>query len=191
MDKQLGIRTTGRDDSNANDYNYPYEPTDYRVLQRLAQQGYINKKSHLVDYGCGKGRVSFYLSWQTGCKSIGVELDQRLYESACKNLRTYVKPYNVSFINENAVSYNVTSESDRFYFFNPFSVEVLSSVINQIKNSYYESEREIYMFFYYPSDEYVAKLMTDDIISFEDEIDCSDLFGNNDKRERILVFKLC
>ena len=36
MDEQLHIKTTGRDDSRANTFNYPYEPTDYKVLERLA-----------------------------------------------------------------------------------------------------------------------------------------------------------
>ena len=35
-DKLLNIRTTGRDDSRADQYRYPYEPTPYSVLERLA-----------------------------------------------------------------------------------------------------------------------------------------------------------
>ena len=58
----LRIRTTGFDSSNSDMHHYPYEPTDYRVLERLAESGYINKRNVLVDYGCGKGRVDYYLS---------------------------------------------------------------------------------------------------------------------------------
>ena len=64
-DKLLGIKTMGRDDSHADQYRYPYEPTPYPVLERLANSGYIGKKHVLLDYGCGKGRVEFFLSWQT------------------------------------------------------------------------------------------------------------------------------
>lgn len=85
LEKLLGIKTTGRDDTRADSYNYPYEPTDYCVLKRLAESGYIGKKNHLIDYGCGKGRVSFYLSYEIGCHSIGVEYDERLFNRACKN----------------------------------------------------------------------------------------------------------
>ena len=35
-DRLLRIRTTGRDDSRADQYRYPYEPTPYCVLERLA-----------------------------------------------------------------------------------------------------------------------------------------------------------
>ena len=31
-DKLLQIKTTGRDDSNSDEYRYPYEPTPYSVL---------------------------------------------------------------------------------------------------------------------------------------------------------------
>ena len=80
-DKLLKIKTTGRDDSHADRYRYPYEPTPYPVLERLANSGYIGKKHTLLDYGTGKGRVCFYLSFQTGCRSIGIECDERIYDS--------------------------------------------------------------------------------------------------------------
>ena len=57
-DKLLGIKTTGRDDSISDLTRYPYEPTDYRVLEMLAGTGYIDKSNTLLDYGCGKGRVN-------------------------------------------------------------------------------------------------------------------------------------
>lgn len=58
-DKMLKIKTTGRDDSHADAYCYPYEPTPYCVLERLANSGLIQKKQKLLDYGTGKGRVCF------------------------------------------------------------------------------------------------------------------------------------
>ena len=59
-DNLLHIRTTGRDDSHSDQYRYPYEPTPYSVLERLANSGYIGKKNTVIDYGCGKGRVDFF-----------------------------------------------------------------------------------------------------------------------------------
>ena len=38
-DRLLKIKTMGRDDSNADQYRYPYEPTPYAVLERLANSG--------------------------------------------------------------------------------------------------------------------------------------------------------
>ena len=69
-DKLLKIKTTGRDDSRSDQYRYPYEPTQYLVLERLANSGLISKKNTVLDYGTGKGRVCFYLSYQTRCRSV-------------------------------------------------------------------------------------------------------------------------
>ena len=69
----LHIKTAGRDDSHSDGEHHPYEPTDYSVLERLANSGYIGKKDTLIDYGSGKGRVSFFLAYQMRCQAIGVE----------------------------------------------------------------------------------------------------------------------
>ena len=188
-DKLLKIKTSGRDDTRADQYRYPYEPTPYSVLERLANSGYIGKKNVLVDYGCGKGRVDFFLSYQTRCTSIGVEYDERIYEGALENRKTAVSAVRTEFMMENAEHYRVPKDADRFYFFNPFSVEILRSVMERIKESYYEAPREMLLFFYYPSDEYVSYLMTVDELSFLDEIDCGDLFEEKSPREKILVFE--
>ena len=56
--------------------------------------------------------------------------------------------------------------------------------------SYYENPRELLLFFYYPSDEYISYLMTVDELIFSDEIYCKDLFPGENKRERIVVFEV-
>ena len=189
-DKLLRIRTSGRDDSRSDQYRYPYEPTPYSVLERLAFSGYIGKKNTLVDYGCGKGRVDFFLSYQTRCRSIGIEYDERILETALENQKSAVSAGRVKLVLQNAETYVVPETADRFYFFNPFSVEILRSVLERIKESYYEHPREMLLFFYYPSDEYVSHLMTMDELTFLDEINCRDLFDGENCRERILVFQI-
>lgn len=189
-DKLLKIKTSGRDDSNADQYHYPYEPTPYCVLERLANAGYIRKKNTLIDYGCGKGRVDFFLSYQVRCQSIGIEYDERIYDSAMSNHESAVSSRRSHFLYANAEQYIVPEHADRFYFFNPFSVEILKSVLARIMDSYYESPREILLFFYYPSDEYMGFLMTQDNLMFLDEIDCRDLFPGEDSRERIVIFEI-
>ena len=188
-DKLLHVKTTGRDDSRADQYHYPYEPTPYAVLERLANSGYITKKNTLVDYGCGKGRVDFFLSYQTRCRSIGIEYDDRIHVGTVENKKTAVSGNRTEFVLGSAEDYDVPEEADRFYFFNPFSVTLLRKVMNKLEESYYKNPREILLFFYYPSDEYVAYLMTKDSVTFFDEIDCRDLFEGDNKREKILVFE--
>ena len=164
-DDRLKIKTTGRDDTNADQYRHPYEPTPYCVLERLADSGLIGREDVVLDYGCGKGRVGFFLSHQTKTKVI-------------------------EFVLTRAEEYQVPQEVNRCYFFNPFSMEILHKVMARILDSYYEAPREIYLFFYYPSDEYISYLMTVEELEFYDEIICDDLFAGGDPRERIIIFSL-
>jgi len=189
-DKHLQIQTTGRDDSAADAYRYPYEPTPYCVLERLAASGLIGETDVVLDYGCGKGRVDFFLAYETKANAVGIECDTKIYRSTTDNWHHAVSGAKTEFVMMRAETYEVPTKVNRCYFFNPFSVEILYKVMARILESYYEKPREILLFFYYPSDAYVSCLMTVDELEFYDEIDCGDLFEGNDLRERILIFSL-
>ena len=189
-DKLLQIKTTGRDEAGADQYHHPYEPTPYSVLERLVNNDLIDESDVVLDYGCGKGRVDFFLSYRKKAKTIGIEYDERIYQGALENLRNVISRVKPQFVPANAESFEVPPDVNRCYFFNPFSVEILHKVMARIMESYYENPREIFLFFYYPSDEYIAYLMTVDELEFYDEIECDDLFPGYDERERVLIFLL-
>ena len=188
-DKLLQIQTTGRDETNADEYHHPYEPTPYCVLERLADSGFFGKDDVVLDYGCGKGRVGFFLSYRTKAKTIGIEYDDRIYQGALENQKTTVSRVKPEFVLTRAEEYEVPPEVNRCYFFNPFSVEILHKVVARIIESWYEHPREVFLFFYYPADEFLAYLMTVDELDFYDETECDDLFPG-DARERIMIFQL-
>ena len=190
-DKKLKIDTCGRLDGHADEYHHPYEPTPYCVLERLAESAYIAKENKVIDYGCGKGRVGFFLHYKLGCSVVGVEYEEKICEKALENLKSYVGGHQgaVKFVCRDAKDFPV-KDADCFYFFNPFSLEILQSVLGKVKESYYNNPREMQLFFYYPSDEYVAYLMTREELMFVDEIDGSDLFEGENQRERILIFEI-
>ena len=190
QDKLLQINTSGRDDSNSDNHRFPYEPTPYTVLERLADSGFFGQNDRVLDYGCGKGRVGFFLSFRTKASVIGIEYDERIYKIALENQKNAVKNAKADFVLTKAEDYKVPADVSRCYFFNPFSVEILRKVMARVLESYYEEPREILLFFYYPSDEYIGYLMTVDELEFYDEIDCADLFEGNDRRERIMIFRL-
>jgi len=189
-DKFLQIRTTGRDETNADEYHHPYEPTPYRVLDRLAKSGLIENGDVVLDYGCGKGRVGFFLSYRRSAGTIGIEYDDRIYEDALANRKSTISRIKPDFVLTRAEEYEVPEAVNRCYFFNPFSVEILRKVMARIIESYYAHPREVFLFFYYPSDEYISYLMTVDELEFYDEIECDDLFEGRDMRERIMIFWL-
>ena len=187
-DLSLRINTIGRDETGADQYHHPYEPTPYCVLERVADSGLVGKDDVVLDYGCGKGRVGFFLSHQTKAKTIGIEYDERIYAGALENQKS--TKAKADFVLTRAEEYEVPPEVNRFYFFNPFSVEILHKVMARIIESYYDCPREIYLFFYYPADDFLAYLMTVDELDFYDEIECDDLFAGQDPRERIMIFQL-
>lgn len=187
-DQFLQIQTGGRDEQKADQYHHPYEPTPYSVLERLADSALVGEKDVLLDYGCGKGRVGFFLAHRTGAKTIGIEYDERIYTAALENQKT--ARARAEFVLARAEEYPVPPSVNRCYFFNPFSVEILRAVCARILESWYEAPRDIFLFFYYPADEYVSYLMTVEELEFYDEIECDDLFEGYDERERILIFWL-
>ena len=189
-DKCLQIKTGGRDETNADQYHHPYEPTPYSVLERLADSCLIGEQDVVLDYGCGKGRVDFFLTYRTKAKTMGIEYDAHIYQSATENRKTALAKAKAEFIQANAEAYAVPPDVNRCYFFNPFTVEILHKVMARILESYYDNPREIFLFFYYPADEYVSCLMTVEELDFYDEIQCEDLFPGHDPQERILIFQL-
>ena len=189
-EKLLQIKTTGRDDSNADRYHYPYEPTPYGVLERVANSGFITKKDAVLDYGCGKGRVGFFLSYQTKAHTIGIEYDERIYQSALENQKTAVSGARTEFVLTRAEEYSVPAQVNRCYFFNPFSVELLQKVMARILESYHENPREMLLFFYYPSEEYINYLLAMEELKVYSGIGCADLYEGSDLREQVLIFKI-
>ena len=187
-DKILNIKTSGRDDSLSDLTNFPYEATPYLVLERLLEYNYISKKDLLIDFGCGKGRVDFFFSSNTKCKSIGIEFSKILYDRAIKN-KELSNLNRVEFINTDAKDYQIPDDSTRFYFFNPFSIDVLKIVLKRINESYKKTKREILLFFYYPSKQYIELLNEEKGYILKDKISTMDLFLLNDIRENILVYE--
>lgn len=195
IDAKLHIETTGRDDRYSDPHIYPYEATTYTVLDRLISSDLISDSDCLLDYGCGKGRVPIYLSHRTGCRSIGIEYIDVFYKKALCNLSSYRKyypdhPCDIRLIEASAASYAVPDEVTRIFFFNPFSVEILTAVMKRLLQSCYDHQRNVLLFFYYPQDAYMAHLTGLDELSFYDEIDCTDLFTEQDSRNRIMIFEV-
>lgn len=189
MDTLLGIRTTGRDESHADQDHNPYEPTPYPVLERLANSGLVGKRNLLVDYGCGKGRAGFYLSYQARCRTLGVERDRWLYECALRNRGSAHASAKTAFALADAAQFAVPPEADRFYLFNPFSAAVFEQVLGQVRASLATLPREALLFLYYPDGSYPALLERVGWLEPRDPIDCRDLFGGEDPRETIVVYR--
>ena len=186
-DEKLHIRTAGRDDAAEDAHHYPYEPTPYAVLQKVADAGWVTQDDVLFDLGCGKGRVSLFLAAVTGCRCIGIDFLESFVEEARKNAADAGLEEAVRFACERAEACTVPAEVTAVFLFNPFSVTILKAALARLSASWYEAPRRMKVMAYYPSEDYVAALMQEDWLTFDDELDCADLFPG-DVRERVLCF---
>lgn len=186
-DKRLGIKTTGREDVASAHYA-PYEPTPYPVLERLAQSGWLGREHRLLDYGCGKGRVVFYLAAAVGCQATGIDQSPRLIREALENRQACRAGDRVRLACCLAEQYPIGDEN-AFFFFNPFSSTVFEAVLRRLRQSWYANPRQMLLLCYYPSPEYIQCLEGCPEIQRLGSIDCSDLFRRN-PRERIEVYVL-
>lgn len=146
-DKLLKIKTSGRDDSHSDPYRYPYEATSYMVLERLANSGLIRKNNTLLDYGTGKGRVCFYLSYQTRCRAIGIEYDEAIYQKAIANKETAVAGNRSSFILCGAENYEVPVDVDRCYFLIRFLWRFFTQSLQNCMNHIMKNQESYCCFF--------------------------------------------
>lgn len=190
LDKQLNIDTCGIDKSCEDNEHWAYEPTPYDVLDLIIDSGYLRKADHIVDMGAGKGRVCIYVADQLGCRATGVEYDTNIYNQALNNLRNMKSDAQVDFCNQSAEKYEFSGEETVVFFFNPFSEKILETVLANVEKSYCDRQRDIKLIFYYPSLEFVGRLMTKDYLEFVDEIDCSHLYKDNKGRECIMIFRI-
>lgn len=186
-DKRLHIKTIGREDEANPDYS-PYEPTPYSVLERLADSGLIRRKHRLLDCGCGKGRVAFFMAAVVGCRVTGIDYSPKLIDIARENRRASRLGDRVSLACVRAEQYEIACE-DVFFFFNPFSERVFEGVLRRIVRSFHEQSRPLRVICYYPSETYLQCLGAVPELQPLADIDCNDLFSRKNPRERIVAYQ--
>lgn len=194
-DRLLRINTNslGEEPNQSSHYNH-YEATPYMILDALFDEYELKKSDGFVDYGCGKGRVLFYVHSRFHNSVTGIEMNNQLYHKALKNEAHYlekVKKKSGSIRIEccKAEEYEVEITENRFYFFNPFSTEIFMKVVNNIMLSVERKERDVELILYYPIPEYIEYLETNTPFDLVKEVKIPWLYKiNND--ERFLIYRL-
>src|SRR5690554_92457 len=154
-DRELGIKTEGlREWRQKPQYNR-YEATPYHALDKFSESYKFKNGGRVVDFGCGRGRVSFYLHKNFGIPVVGIEAHDRTYAEALENKSSYrTKAVHIEapikFKYGLAEEYVVKPHDTYFYFFNPFSEEIFAKVVNNIMKSLKKHPRVIDLILYYP-----------------------------------------
>ena len=117
----LNIKTTGDQSWDETKKCYhPYEPTPYFALDNLFESYYINEKDSVIDFGCGKGRLNFYLNYNYNCNVLGIEMDENFYNQCMENKKEYLKnnkreEEKINFLCTLAQEYEISDKDNKFY----------------------------------------------------------------------------
>lgn len=174
-------------------YN-PYEPTPYSALEKLTKNYTFNKQATVIDFGCGKGRLPFYLHYFQHISVTGIEMDTHFFSDAQHNLQSYnqlIDTHNnqadIQFICHLAEEYEITAKDTCFYFFNPFSMHIFKRIVSNILKSVEEVPREVDIILYYPHNTYIHFLEYYSPFELLLEIKLKAYWLNPD--ERLLIYR--
>lgn len=173
---------------------YRYEPTPYSALKLLFEKYELISSDRIVDFGCGKGRLNFYLHYLFNATVIGVEMNVTFYREAIENRKNYLKKHShgndkIHFLHCLAEEYPINPMDNYFYFFNPFSIQIFTRVINHILQSAENTEREITLILYYPSEDYIYFLENQTTFDLTEEVILPSVYEHN-QNERFLIYRL-
>jgi SAM-dependent methyltransferase len=194
-EKLLNIKTSGEQRIFNESIHYNrYEPTSYAALEILAKQYKFTAEDNIVDFGCGKGRFNFYINHFFNSSVTGIEMNNFFYQEAIDNKKKYLqtnknKKDNINFLNCFAERYQINSSDNKFYFFNPFSMQIFAKVIKNILVSTQDYERTVDVLLYYPSNDYTYFLDTSTPFKLINEIKVPHMF-DNDPRHKFFIYRV-
>jgi hypothetical protein len=161
-DRRRGVQTVGNVVPEAFDAGLPnrahaqaYIPTSIwafrRVMAALVRAGVRPPGFTMVDYGCGKGRV-VVMGVEAGFRTvIGVEFHPELARLASENLRNYRDRRGVASVHQgDATAFPIPPGPVVFFLYNPFTGPVLEAVADNIRRSFAEDPRPMYVAYQAP-----------------------------------------
>ncbi len=159
-EKKYGIHTTGVDElkklkKKGIDISHAtiYMPVSYKLLEEIFKQLNIEKRNHLLDMGCGKGRA-LCVAAHKGFKQVtGIDFSKELCDKAKENLihtKQKIPALHYKVINNDAFYFEIPDEVDCIFFFNPFDEIIMSGVIENIMTSLEKRPRKISIIYVNP-----------------------------------------
>jgi len=133
-------------------YAVNYRPTPRSLFFRMLRRLDVDYSSFVfIDFGCGKGKVLFLAAELPFKRIVGIELSSKLFRVAENNLRNYLGPRTcnaVQLVCMDASEYEIPEERAIYYFYNPFTAEVMNPVLENIRRSLAATPRETYVVYY-------------------------------------------
>ena len=124
-------------------------PVSYDLLEEIFKQlNYLNPEplNHFIDIGCGKGRVMCVAANKGFNKVTGIDFSKEFCDAATENLSLTKQKFsslNYAVINNDAFYFEIPSDVDCIFLFNPFDETIMSGVLENIRQSFEECPRKI------------------------------------------------
>ena len=195
FDELLNVETVGEQKGFYDSLHYHrYEPTPYWALEQLFEQYELKSSDRVVDFGCGKGRLNFFINHLFDASVVGIEMNETFYQAALANRESYVQKKRGSLEKLHfqcclAQEYEIQPSDNIFYFFNPFSVQIFMKIIDNILRSVEEAYRDVELIFYYGSEDYIFFLENHYAFERKEEIVLPGLYEKN-ASEKFLIYTL-
>ncbi|HZJ69052.1 MAG TPA: SAM-dependent methyltransferase [Candidatus Eisenbacteria bacterium] len=194
MDRELNIDTAAirewQDIESQIIYNRT-EATPYQAIDKLFDYYELLPNANFVDFGCGSGRMAFYVHNRFEIPVTGVELNNLTYTDLLNNKETYLSKNTrqnapLNLIRDYAEKYTITKEQNTFYFFNPFTVSIFDKVISNIEQSILLNPRDADIILYYPVYELQQVMREKSFFQRVGSINLRDIF--DDEYEKFIVY---
>lgn len=159
-EKKYGIETTGADELQSLEdkgiditHSTIYMPASYDLLEEVFAKHHVQSFHHFVDIGCGKGR-SLCVAAASGIKKVtGIDLSKEFCEAAKKNLELTKKKHPelaYKIYNNDAFYFDIDSDVDCIFLFNPFDDTIMSGVLENIEVSLENNPRKMTIIYVNP-----------------------------------------
>lgn len=131
----------------------PYDPAPWRSLRCLLQLASLRPDEFtFIDIGCGKGKMLLAALALPFNRIIGVEFSPLLCQIARNNLASARlirrRCARVQVSCSDAAEYPIPDEPTIFFFYNPFTYDVMEIVLGNIVDTQLRTPRPRYLIFY-------------------------------------------
>ena len=167
FDEQFGVDTAGRihqTELNINNPNWlhavPYGGSDPKSFREaIAALPIDYRRFVFIDFGSGKGRAIMLATEFPFKRIVGVEFSEELDRIAQDNIGRYhsdiAKCKDVESICMDALDYPLPDECLVCYFCNPFGATIMAHVLSNIRKSFLQNPREIFIVYYNPREGHI------------------------------------
>ncbi|MBR3422066.1 MAG: class I SAM-dependent methyltransferase [Ruminococcus sp.] len=139
IEKPRGLDFSMRDKhliGETNGLMHGYSKTDSAHIKEIFSKLTVDSSAKLLDVGCGKGAFIRQACKEKFGDIAGIEYDKGIYDICINNLKRLKLLDKVKIFNCDAREFSHYGDYNVFYFYNPFSKEIMEKVMDKIVESH-------------------------------------------------------